>query len=62
MTKQVETLLEGALHEVVAKHGVYGYRPVGPLHVGEPVTLSDGHRTIGVEIRVTDLTGWEHER
>jgi hypothetical protein len=60
MTKQAE--LEAVAEKVIRSHGLRDFHATGVLHAGEPLTLTDGERTIGVEIRVTDLTGWQDER
>lgn len=64
MTTSTEAVVEMAAREAIFDlgYGLRDFKPVGPLTDGEPLTLSNGERTVTVEVRVHDVTGWEHER
>lgn len=59
---RAERLLQGAAEAMILQRGLYGFRGQTSYFHGEPLTLTNGERTIAVEVRVHDITGWENER
>lgn len=64
MTTSTEARLERAAREAIygSGFGLGNFEPLGPVVDGEPLTLSDGDTTVTVEIKVHNVTGWEHEQ